>query len=68
MKGERVKLVGSVLATGSGAAGEALDDEFTIACGQGAVRLTKLQRAGKGPMEAGVFARGFPLLKGEKLG
>jgi len=68
MKGERVKLLGSALAAGSGEAGVALDDDFTIACGQGAVRLTTLQRAGKGPMAAGDFARGFPLLKGEKLG
>jgi len=68
MKGERVKLLGSVLAAGSGEAGVALDDDFTIACGQGAVRLTKLQRAGKGPMAAGDFARGFPLARGEKLG
>ncbi len=68
MKGERVKLVGSVVAKGKGEAGVALDDDFTIACGQGAVRLTKLQRAGKGPMSAGDFARGFPLLRGEKLG
>ncbi len=68
MKGERVKLLGSVLASGEGEAGVALDDEFTIACGQGAVRLTTLQRAGKGPMAAGDFARGFQLLKGEKLG
>jgi len=67
MKGERVKLLGCVVAKGAGAAGMALDDEYTIACGQGAVRLTKLQRAGKGPMAAEVFARGFPLLKGEKL-
>ncbi len=68
MKGERVKLLGSVLAEGQAEAGLALDDAYTIACGQGAVRLTKLQRAGKGPMLAEVFARGFGLLKGEKLG
>ena len=68
MKGERVKLVGSVVAKGNGEAGVALDDDFTIACGQGAVRLTKLQRAGKGPMAADVFALGFPLARGEKLG
>ena len=67
MKGERVKLLGSVLATGSAKAGEALDDNFTIACGQGAVQLTRLQRAGKGPMQANDFARGFPLKKGEVL-
>ncbi len=68
MNGERVKLLDSALAAGHGEAGVALNDEYTIACGQGAVRLTKLQRAGKGPMEASVFARGFPLQKGEKLG
>jgi methionyl-tRNA formyltransferase len=68
MKGERVKLLGSAVSTGHGAAGVALDDEFTIACGHGAVRLTTLQRAGKGPMAMGDFKRGFPLAKGEKLG
>ncbi len=68
MKGERVKLLGSAVAKGEGDAGVALDDEFTIACGQGAVRLSKMQRAGKGPMAMGDFKRGFPLAKGEKLG
>ena len=68
MKGERVKLLGSAVAKGEGDAGVALDDEFTIACGQGAVRLSKIQRAGKGPMAMGDFKRGFPLAKGEKLG
>ena len=68
MNGERVKLLGSTLAEGEGQAGAALDDAFTIACGYGAVRITKLQRAGKGPMEASVFSRGFPLLEGETLG
>jgi len=67
MKGERVKLLGSVVTMGASEAGMALDDGYTIACGSGAVRLTKLQRAGKGPMAADVFARGFLLLKGEKL-
>lgn len=67
MNGERVKLLGSIVADGAGLAGEALDTEYTIACGQGAVQLTKLQRAGKGPMDAESFSRGFPLLMGEKL-
>ncbi len=67
MNGERVKLLGSVVVKGVGDVGVAQDDAYTIACGEGAVRLTKLQRAGKGPMDADVFARGFPLLKGEKL-
>lgn len=64
MNGERVKLLGSELAAGNAAPGVALDDGFTIACGEGAVRLTRLQRAGKGPMATADFARGFPLQKG----
>ena len=67
MRGERVKLLGSIVTEGKGEAGGALDDDFTIACGSGAVRLTRLQRAGKGPMAADAFKRGFPLAKGEKL-
>ena len=67
MKGERVKLLASVVIDGDGSAGVALDSAFTIACGAGAVRLTRLQRAGKGPMDAKTFALGFPLEKGEIL-
>lgn len=68
MNGERVKLLGSEIATGGGQAGEILDGDFTIACGTGAVRLTRLQRAGKGPMDAVRFGLGFPAQKGEFLG
>lgn len=67
MKGKRVKVLQSTLVTQSGTPGEALDDEFLIACGQDAVRLTKLQREGKGPMDAQSFLRGFSLQKGESL-
>jgi methionyl-tRNA formyltransferase len=35
-----------------------LDEHFTIACGDGAVRLTQVQRAGKQPMSAEEFLRG----------
>ncbi len=54
--------------TGSGAPGAVLDDQLTIACGAGAVRLVELQRAGKKPMSAGEFLRGFPLPRGTRLG
>ncbi len=67
MKGERVKLLGSTLADGGGTAGAVLNNTFTIACGRGAVRLMRLQRAGKAPMQARDFARGFALQKGEIL-
>ena len=57
----RVKILRCALAGGSGAAGELLDDHLTVACGQGAIRILELQRAGKAPMKAGEFLRGTPL-------
>lgn len=64
---ERVKILGTNLAEGAGAAGELLDDELTIACGDGAVRLTELQRAGGRPLAATDFLRGVTLAKGTLL-
>ena len=40
--------------------GDVLDDRLTIACGEGAVRILELQRAGKPPMKADDFLRGTP--------
>ena len=62
--GVRIKVLGSTLADGSGAPGTVLDDALTVACGAGAVRLTRLQRAGKSAQDADVFLRGNPLLPG----
>lgn len=69
LDGERVKaLMSAVTEAGEGAApGETLDDALTVACGEGAVRLLKLQRAGKGAMEVDVFLRGTPVAKGASL-
>ncbi len=49
-------------------AGEALDDRLLIACGEGAVRLTKVQREGKSAMAADDFLRGNPVATGQRLG
>ena len=38
-----------------------------VACGTGALRLLTLQRAGKGPMDAATFLRGFPVPRGTRL-
>ena len=65
--GQRVKLLASQLAGGHGAAGEVLDDALTVACGEGAVRLLRLQRAGKGAQDVDVFLRGFPVVRGAIL-
>jgi len=44
-----------------------LDDRLTVACGEGAVRILQLQRAGKQPMQAEEFLRGAPLRAGARL-
>jgi methionyl-tRNA formyltransferase len=64
---ERVKILRTALATGAGAPGTALDDALTIACGEGALRLVEVQRAGKGPMRAVDFLRGVTLPAGTRL-
>jgi len=66
-KGERVKILNAEPAAGHGPPGQLLDDDLLVACGDGALRLTRLQRAGRGPMDAHDFLRGFPLKKGECL-
>ena len=55
---QRVKIINSELVDGSGNAGVVLSDDLTIACGQGAVRLVKVQRAGKQAQSAKEFLRG----------
>ncbi|MDX1780846.1 MAG: methionyl-tRNA formyltransferase [Thalassovita sp.] len=66
-EGQRIKLLASCLAQGTGAPGEILDDNLTVACGSGAVRLLRLQRAGKAAQDADIFLRGLPLPKGTRL-
>ena len=63
----RVKALLSRVEDGDGAAGAVLDDALLIACGDGAVRLLKAQREGKGAQDAEVFVRGFPLAAGTAL-
>jgi methionyl-tRNA formyltransferase len=65
---ERVKVLGSVLGEGGGEAGTVLDDALNIACGTGAVRLTRLQKAGGKPLDAGDFQRGNSLPAGARIG
>jgi methionyl-tRNA formyltransferase len=62
--GVRVKALRSTKAEGSGQPGTALDDRLTIACGNGAVCLTLVQKAGKQPMGADEFLRGTPVKAG----
>jgi methionyl-tRNA formyltransferase len=65
--GTRVKVRRSTVGDGGGAPGTVLDDRLTVACGDGAVRLVEVQRAGKQPMSAEEFLRGTSLLSGTQL-
>ncbi|WP_353643374.1 methionyl-tRNA formyltransferase [Mesorhizobium sp. WSM2239] len=66
-KAERLKLLRSTLADGQGEPGEILDERLTVGCGEGAVRLLELQRAGGKPVTAEQFLRGAKTIKGMKL-
>lgn len=65
--GERVKLLLSRVEDGEGVPGTVLDDQLRVACGTGAVRVLRLQRAGKGAAAADEVLRGFAIPKGTPL-
>jgi len=57
----RIKILRCEPANGSGAPGDVLDDHLRVACGEDAIRILELQRAGKAPMKAAEFLNGTPL-------
>jgi len=63
----RLKVLRTTQGEGHGAPGTVLDDHLTIACGEGAVRLVQVQRAGRGPMSAEEFLRGTTIAHGTQL-
>ncbi|NEW87389.1 methionyl-tRNA formyltransferase [Rhodopseudomonas sp. WA056] len=63
----RIKVLRCALAEGRGTPGEVIGDDLTIACGDGAIRIAQLQRAGKQPMTAEEFLRGTPIAKGVRV-
>jgi methionyl-tRNA formyltransferase len=63
----RAKVLRTTQGEGSGTPGTILDDQLTIACHEGAVRILELQRAGKQPMKAAEFLRGAKLVPGTHL-
>jgi methionyl-tRNA formyltransferase len=66
-RAERLKLLRGTRAEGAGAPGTILDDRLTVACGEGAVRLVEVQRAGGKPLDASDFLRGAKLAPGDRL-
>jgi methionyl-tRNA formyltransferase len=67
LEGERVKLLLAEVVDGAGAPGTVLDEDFTIACGTGAIRPLKLQRAGKPVLDRAEFLRGRAVAAGTVL-
>ena len=64
----RVKALMSQVSPAAGKDGEVIDNGLLVACGEGAVRLTRVQREGKGPQDAADFLRGFTVAEGTMLG
>lgn len=65
--GTRIKALMSRVEDGSSAAGQVLDDQLLIACGTSAVRLTRIQREGRGAQGPDEFVRGYPIPAGTVL-
>jgi methionyl-tRNA formyltransferase len=65
--GERFKVLAARAVDGKGEPGTVLDGKLTVACGEGALAITRLQRAGKAATDAAAFLRGYPLPPGTKL-
>jgi methionyl-tRNA formyltransferase len=63
----RVKALLSTVEGGHGAPGEVLDNRLLVACGDGAVRILRAQREGRGAQAAADFLRGFPISPGLRL-
>jgi methionyl-tRNA formyltransferase len=68
---QRIKVLAASSVDGGGAPGTVIgvgaEGGLTVACGDGALRIERLQRAGKAPADAGAFLRGFPLPPGSVL-
>jgi len=67
VKGERLKILSALPVKDRGEPGEVITDDLTVACGEGALKLLKAQRAGKGAMEARELLKGFPLPPGTRF-
>jgi len=65
--GVRIKVQAAEVASGDGSPGVVLDDRLLVGCGSGALRLLRVQRAGRGAMEADDYLRGHEVPRGTVL-
>jgi methionyl-tRNA formyltransferase len=68
LEGQRLRVLAAEIASGRGSPGEVLDERLTVACGQGALRLTQVQPAGGSAMASAAFLRGHEVPVGVRLG
>ncbi|WP_242115773.1 methionyl-tRNA formyltransferase [Sphingomonas lacusdianchii] len=67
LNGERVRVLAAEVVNGAGVPGTVMDDALTIACAEGALRPTLVQRAGRGAMTPAELLRGFAIPEGTLL-
>ncbi|WP_209347090.1 methionyl-tRNA formyltransferase [Pontixanthobacter sp. CEM42] len=67
LDGERVKVLKAEVVEATGVAGNTIDDQLTIVCGEAALRPARIQRAGKPKMDVEEFLRGSPVAAGTAL-
>jgi len=67
VSGERVRVLAAETYPGEGPVGAVLDDALAIGCGEGVIRPTLVQRAGRGVMTVAELLRGFPIPAGTQL-
>ncbi len=68
LHGTVLKVLAAELAEGTGQPGTVLDGRLVVACGRAALRLTRVQMAGRPAMAAEAFLRGHPVPAGTRLG
>jgi methionyl-tRNA formyltransferase len=68
LAGVTLKILGARAVAGTGIAGTVLDETPTVACGGGALRLTRVQAPGRAVLDAAAFLRGHPVPRGTVLG
>ncbi|MDD2876382.1 MAG: methionyl-tRNA formyltransferase [Acidiphilium sp.] len=68
LNGQAFKVIEAAVVDGEGEPGVVLDDQLTVACGQAALRLTRVKRAGGAAMDSAAFLRGHPVPPGTRLG
>jgi methionyl-tRNA formyltransferase len=68
MHGEtRIRLLRATAAPGQGQPGTILEGRVRVACGEGALDIVELQRAGRGVQSVEEFTRGYPIAPGTRL-